>query len=257
MAGSSGTILSASQVARLEKRRKELRLTRAKFVEKFDSAAKAAGCITTVWALRMRLDRVFNPKMRRPLSEPTKVALAQALDWTDAEFEKELGLGSQSRANDIKAGDPSTEGKLSARQIAHVVAVQLETHQISRGVDLKKDNLTKVYRAAYRMFQRIRDLMGELSADEFARGSQTKAIYENLKQILNGTLRTHLTEWPERYEEWRVRFARTKTGRKLSEREMQNRFPERAQLVRNLNQVAKKLKADARKLRKLISAKRR
>jgi DNA-binding NarL/FixJ family response regulator len=36
----------------------------------------------------MRLDRVLNPKMRRPITEVTQIALAQALEWSLRDFEE-------------------------------------------------------------------------------------------------------------------------------------------------------------------------
>jgi hypothetical protein len=45
----------------------------------------------------MRVDRVFYPRMRCPISETTKVALAQALEWTLLEFEKAIGMENGAR----------------------------------------------------------------------------------------------------------------------------------------------------------------
>ncbi|HST30676.1 MAG TPA: hypothetical protein VLK27_07540 [Chthoniobacterales bacterium] len=130
--------------------------------------------------------------------------------------------------------------------------MQIETYQIGRGVDLEKDNLTRVYSAAYRMFGRIRELMCELPAHEFGKDGSIAAIYEALNSVLNTTLRPHLTEWPERYEDWRKNFGKTTKGKKLSPQEMQQMFPERPAIQRDLKDVARRLKADAKKLRSLI-----
>lgn len=90
MRNSDTELLSQRQVTQLEKRRKSLGLTRTVVLERFARALKAAGWIHTQAAAKMRLDRVFNPRMRRPTSEATKAALACALDWTLSELESAI-----------------------------------------------------------------------------------------------------------------------------------------------------------------------
>lgn len=41
-------------------------------------------------SVRMRFDRVFNPRLRRPTTEPTLLALARALEWSILELEAKL-----------------------------------------------------------------------------------------------------------------------------------------------------------------------
>jgi hypothetical protein len=47
---------------------------------------KETGVVQSHSAVKMRLDRIFYSRMRRPLSETTKLALARALGWTLLEF---------------------------------------------------------------------------------------------------------------------------------------------------------------------------
>jgi hypothetical protein len=257
--------LSDVQITQLEERRRILGLTQAALREKFDCALKATGCVLNDGALKARFNRVFNRRMRRPITEENKIALARALDWTVSQFDDEMrNKRGGAEPRDVKTGEPRRQERKygrskgsSARQIALAALAQLETYQIARGFDSEADNLTKVYAAAYRMFQDMRRLMGELPADEFARGSLTESVFDIFKQILNGSLRPHLTKWPERYEEWRKRFAKTKAGKKLSPQQLQKRFPQWQSLERDLKQVSKHLQTDARKLKSLILTKRK
>lgn len=82
--------LNDAQIKRLELRRKILGLTRADLLHRFEEALRRQGCVHTLGAARMPLDRVFNPRLRRPTSEATLVALASALEWTLLELESEL-----------------------------------------------------------------------------------------------------------------------------------------------------------------------
>jgi hypothetical protein len=49
--------------------------------------------------VKMRLDRVFYSRMRRPTTETTKVALARALEWTLLELEKAIAEKNNGRRN--------------------------------------------------------------------------------------------------------------------------------------------------------------
>jgi hypothetical protein len=93
MRDSHSELLSHLQVAQLETRRKSQGLTRAMLLDRFEEALKEAGCVHTAAAAKMRLDRVFNPRMRRPISESTKAALACALGWNLRQLENALALG--------------------------------------------------------------------------------------------------------------------------------------------------------------------
>ncbi len=84
--------LSNEQVRRIERRRQELGLTRAGFLYKFEEALRALGCVHTIEAAKMRLDRVLNPRMRRPTTDDTKMALAAALGWNVAQFDSAIGI---------------------------------------------------------------------------------------------------------------------------------------------------------------------
>jgi hypothetical protein len=57
-------------------------------LQRFDRALRAAGSVYDSGAAKMRLDRVFNPRMRKPISESTKAALACALDMTLDQFDQ-------------------------------------------------------------------------------------------------------------------------------------------------------------------------
>jgi hypothetical protein len=88
MRWSAPELLSDAQVARIQRRKKECGLTSDQFLGRFKDALKeATGVVQSNSAVKMRLDRVFYSRMRRPLSDPTKLALAQALGWTLLEFE--------------------------------------------------------------------------------------------------------------------------------------------------------------------------
>lgn len=239
---SRSVMLTDDQIARLERRRLLLGLTPHALLQRFDEKLRADGCIHTPGAAKMRLDRVLNPAMRRPVTEATKLALAAALDWSGPQMEKALQVRSAALGN----GVPPMR---SARQIALEAVAQIETHQIARGVNLKVDNLRNVYAAAYRLFQRLRQLMTELSAEEFARSKQAQAIYRELDRALNKSLRPHLTKWRDRYEHWRETEA---PRRRLTEQALQQLFPEHRQLAKDLERVSLSLQRNARRLKLLV-----
>jgi hypothetical protein len=255
MQRSNSDKLSNQQVARIEERRRELGLPPVALREKFDAALREMGQKLGDAALKARFNRIFNRRMRRAISEESKLALARALGWSWPQFEQAIHNVVESQPRRTKKqerGMSDAIKKSSPRQIALAALVQIETHQIGRGVDLGKDNLSRVYTATYKMFGRLRELMGELPAAEFNRDGVAARIYESLNNILNKTLRPHLTLWPERYEEWRTTSLGKSGSRKLSAQQLQQRFPQRKTLARDLKKIAKRLQSDATALRSLI-----
>ncbi len=240
-------LVTEAHVSRIEARRKTVGMTREQLRQRFDQALKFGH---TPEAARMRLDRVLNTKMRRPMSDTTKAALAEALGWTTDEFEREVFEKPEAGSSDEAVAHPYSAA--SARQIAFSVAALLESYQISRSVDLSEDNLVNVYEAAYRMFQRIRDLRCALPVEELARQPAAQAIYDTLGIVLNETLRPHLTRWPERYQRWRTE--NVPASRKLSPQELQMQFPQRRELVRDLECLVEQLQGDIKRLKSLALA---
>ena len=91
MRWSTPELLSDAQVARIQRRQKERGLTSDQFLGRFKEALKEiTGVVQSDSAVRMRLDRVFYSRMRRPLSETTKLALAKTLGWTLPEFDEAI-----------------------------------------------------------------------------------------------------------------------------------------------------------------------
>ena len=91
-------LLSDAQVARIQRRQKELGLTSDQFLERFKEALKEkTGVVQSHSAVKMRLDRIFYSRMRRPLSETTKLALAHTLGWTLLELEEAIAEKNNAR----------------------------------------------------------------------------------------------------------------------------------------------------------------
>jgi hypothetical protein len=128
---SSGLRLSNAQVAELESRRKTLGLTRATFLRKFESALRDAGCIHTDAAVKMRLNRVFNPRMRRPMSEETEIALAVALDWNLSQLEHAIGIASEVMGKQ-KVMEKKPSHRLMAKMTRELADAAVRLQQIAR-----------------------------------------------------------------------------------------------------------------------------
>jgi hypothetical protein len=91
MAWRTPELLSDAQVARIQRRQKQIGLTNHQLLERFkDALKKETGGVQSHSAAKMRLDRIFYPRMRRPTSETTKLALARALGWTLLQLEKAI-----------------------------------------------------------------------------------------------------------------------------------------------------------------------
>ena len=98
-------LLSDAQVARIQRQQKKLGLTSDQFLERFKEALKEkTGVVQSHSAVKMRLDRIFYSRMRRPLSETTKLALAHTLGGTLREFEKAIAGKNNSRRKGRRRG---------------------------------------------------------------------------------------------------------------------------------------------------------
>jgi hypothetical protein len=66
-----------------------------------DALKEVTGLVQSNSAVKMRLDRVFYSRMRRPVSDTTTLALAYTLGWTMLEFEDAIAQFAEI-ANDLK-----------------------------------------------------------------------------------------------------------------------------------------------------------
>ena len=85
-------LLTDTQVALLQQRRRELGFSPQTLLARFLEGLERDGGVLAPASARMRLGRVLNPRLRLPASEGTLLALAWALEWTLAELETALGL---------------------------------------------------------------------------------------------------------------------------------------------------------------------
>ena len=91
MRWSTPELLSDAQVAAIQRRKKDCGLTSEQFVGRFKEALKEiTGVVQSHAAVKMRLDRVFYSRMRRRLSDTTKLALARTLEWSLLDFDKAI-----------------------------------------------------------------------------------------------------------------------------------------------------------------------
>jgi len=134
---SSSLKLSDAQVARLDTHRKTLGLTRRALLQKFEEALKKNGCIHTEAAAKMRLDRILNRRMRRPMSEETQASLAAAFECSVPQLEAVMGerVGSVPKTSTVVAGH---EARASKRDFA-VIRLRLRVME-KRVVALIKEH---------------------------------------------------------------------------------------------------------------------
>ncbi len=90
MSHARSRMLTDAQVAMLELHRKALELSLPSFRLRFDEALQRDGIHLAENSVRMRLDRVLNPRLRCPTTEQTLMALARALGMSILELEAKL-----------------------------------------------------------------------------------------------------------------------------------------------------------------------
>jgi hypothetical protein len=155
-------MLSNAQVARLETRRKMLGLSRAGLLKRFEAALQREGCVHTLSSAKMRLDRVLNPRLRRPATEPTLMALASALEWTFPELEAELQLTEAGNDQPALGCGPNGHAPrwraMTAREIAFAMLLLFQTLPMVQAEKISANDLARTYTAVARTWKRGVDL---------------------------------------------------------------------------------------------------
>ena len=155
--------LSDAQVVRLETRRKMLGLSRAGLLVRFEESLQREGCVHTLASAKMRLDRVLNPRLRRPVSEGTLLALAEALDWSLLELESALQLtetyNGERAPGHRRNGRTRRSRAMTAREIAFALLLLFQTLPRSQAEEISANSLVRTYSAAEETWKRGTNLL--------------------------------------------------------------------------------------------------
>jgi hypothetical protein len=135
-------------------------------------------------------------------------------------------------------------------QIAHQIWTELITRRAAIPFDPEDDVIVEVYDSWYALFQRTRQLIGDIPGKCIRRDKSTQQIVKIATESLNLGLRPHLTKWQARYRNWwRNSEDALKTA---TPQEHQKTFPQYAELVGEMLGVNKLMIEYASQLQKIV-----
>ncbi len=135
-------------------------------------------------------------------------------------------------------------------QIAHQIWTELVTRKAALPFDPEDDVIVEIYDSWYALFQRTRQLIGDIPGKCIRRDKSTQQIVKIATESLNIGLRPHLTKWQSRYRNWwRNSEDALKTA---TPQEHQKTFPQYAELVEEMLGVNKLMIEYAAQLQKIV-----
>ncbi|RYE08041.1 MAG: hypothetical protein EOP22_15340 [Hyphomicrobiales bacterium] len=165
-------------------------------------------------------------------------------DVADFEIDQaEFGLGDQKvtlRPNDLD------------RTVAYKIWVELSTRKIGLPIDPKDDVIDEIYASWYEFFSITRELIKDVPVGK-VRKQSTQLIINLSIDVLNKGLRPHLTRWQARFRRWFAHQLAKDAEAKLNPQDIQQKFPDYDELVKDMLVVNANLMAYREKMRLLVS----
>jgi hypothetical protein len=136
-------------------------------------------------------------------------------------------------------------------QIAHQIWTELVTRKAAIPFNPEDDVIVEVYDSWYALFQRTRQLIGDIPGKCIRRDRSTQQIVKIATETLNLGLRPHLTKWQARYRNW---WHNSEDAlKRATPQEHQKTFPQYAELVEEMLVVNKQMIEYAGQLHKIVT----
>lgn len=163
--------------------------------------------------------------------------------WKTFEInEAEFGLGDQK----IKLSPNVTD-----QQIAYKIWVELSTRKIGIPIDTENDVISEIYDSWFNFFSVTRELIKDVPVQKFRR-KDTEQIVRLSIEVLNLGIRPHLTQWQARFRRWYENQLRQAANADVHPQDIQKKFPQFADLERELLDVNQRLINYRRKMYEII-----
>lgn len=133
--------------------------------------------------------------------------------------------------------------------IAYKVWVEIMTRKVGLHFEEGKDVVAEVYDSWYDLFGIVRELLKQIKPNKYDKGM--KKLENLLIKVLNEGLRPHLTEWQAKFRKWYDSEVNNEKNEKLSPQEIQERYPQYKELIKDLKDTNEKIVQFAEELEKL------
>jgi hypothetical protein len=156
--------------------------------------------------------------------------------------EAEIGIGNQK----VKI-----KPNYQDMQIAYKLWVEISTRKIGLKIDLDNDIITEIYNSWYEFFKLTRELIKDIPVSKIRKDESTKELVRIAIEVLNEGMRPHLTKWQARYRKWYNEEIEKNENNSLSPQEIQKKYPEYENLIKEMIEINQKLIEYRNKLRQI------
>ncbi len=122
-------------------------------------------------------------------------------------------------------------------RIAYQAWIELATRKAALPLDEEHDVLVEVYDSWYEVFGILRDLVKEIPAYRLRHSEDAQNLVKVMVEVLNKGLRPHLTEWQAKFRKWYTGEKDKEENAKLSPQEIQKRYAQYEELVKDVKRV--------------------
>jgi hypothetical protein len=157
--------------------------------------------------------------------------------------EVEIGIGS----NKVKI-KPNHEDL----QMAYRLWVELKTRKLGLPFDEENDVIADVYDSWYDFFRITRELIKSVPIAKIRNEESTQLLVGISIDVLNKSVRPHLTRWQARYRQWLETELKRGGGDDIPPQDLQKRFPAYKVLVVELQNTNSQLVAYSKILAEIL-----
>ena len=124
------------------------------------------------------------------------------------------------------------------------------TRKVGLTFEEDKDVIVEVYNSWYKLFEIIRELLKNVEPNK--KDKNVEKLEDILIKTLNEGLRPHLTKWQAKFRRWYDIELKKEENNKVPPQEIQKRYEEYDNLVKDLKNTNEKMVQFAQELKKLI-----
>jgi hypothetical protein len=137
------------------------------------------------------------------------------------------------------------------RELAYKIWVELSTRKIGLKIEPEDDVIDEIYDSWYSFFQVTREMIKIVPVSQ-VRNSESQKIINLSIDVLNDGLRPHLTKWQARFRRWYKNRIDREESFDFHPQDLQKKFPNYEDLVRDMLELNAKLEKYRAELRKIV-----
>lgn len=150
-----------------------------------------------------------------------------------------------------KLGKIKLKPNYDDKQVAYKLWVELSTRKIGIPIDFQNDVISEVYDSWYSFFLITRETIKEIPIAKLQNNKDTEKIVNLSIEVLNETIRPHLTLWQARFRRWYTAEIEKNDESTQSPQSIQKHFPKYTDLCEDLKKVNTKLISYRKAMRKI------